>query len=234
MSALILHGVVPAGAPFAVEDLFGLGPVIRVEAGDLCFAASPVPPALDLSAVFADPGRAALAALGHHEILCEIATGTDVLPLRLGAAVSGANAARDRLGALAETIRPALRRVGGLVEYRLTARRPALAAAAPTAGYLRARTEARRAGEAALAALDRILDRVAAAAGDAGAVVSVRATRGGTGEIGREATLILDRAARAAFEAEARARAEAEAGEGIAVTVEGPWPPYALSGEETP
>jgi hypothetical protein len=236
MTRLLLHGVVAATAgPVAgrCDDLFGCGKLAFVADGDLAFAASPVPAEFDLAAAFGAPDRVAAAAVAHHQILCELAVATDVVPIRIGTVVSGPAAAQDRLAAGADGFRSALRMVGGLVEYLLVATILVRADEPPPAdgNWLRSRSAMITAGRDRLKSTDEAMRQFASAvAAEASLVESRRRkVREEPDRVRQEATFLVDRARTAAFEAVARPALEGLAGPILAFDMQGPWPAYSLA-----
>ena len=221
---LIIHGIVANDAPQPAE-----APAHDRVGGDgLAALVSPLVLGPDGSADTAE-------ALRHHAILAAYAAVTDVAPVRFGAVVADAGAARAALHRDAASHRAALARIAGCVEFglRATARPGAtVAAPPPTDGrsYLRARLAVRQGREAAqhqrAAALDA-LRHGAGAHAEAMLVLPARHDLHPPRVLDLAVLVARDRSA--ALSALADTLAPRLAAAGLDLTLTGPWPAYSFA-----
>jgi len=239
----LVHGVV-AATDIAlirdVKDVFGLGTIAMAVEDGLAMVASLVPDSIDLAAAFADQDHVAKIALAHHQILAEICVGVDVVPVRLGSAISGADKARDLIREHGSRYRISLRLIAGLVEFAVVISddpsRPAAAAAARPAdgrGYLKARA-------ALVSDVQARPQRVAATIAALSAMLSAETVTQAERPLPRaplaprryfDATCLVERTRVAAFLERSGNAAGLISEERLTLTVRGPWPAYSLAGE---
>jgi hypothetical protein len=238
----LVHGVVAAtDIPLIreVKDVFGLG-AIAIHAEDrLAMVASAVPAAIDLAAAFADQGRVAQIALAHHQILAEICVGVDVVPVRLGSAISGAEKARELIGEHGIRYRTSLRLVAGMVEFAVAISdgpsQPAPAARpADGRGYLKARAVLVSEVHARPQRVAATIQAVTAMLGEETVSQAERPLpRPAPSALRRhfDASCLVERARVPAFLDRCRRAPHLLSDDGLAFTVRGPWPAYSLAGE---
>ncbi|MBC7577752.1 MAG: GvpL/GvpF family gas vesicle protein [Tardiphaga sp.] len=241
LSALI-HGVVAAATVPLISDLddvFGLGSVQVHVKDDLALIASRVPGDIDLTALFADQNRVAKVALAHHQILAEICTSVDVVPIRLGGVISGEQTAQELIRKDGDRFRETLRKIAGAVEFSVIlndgAPRP-VAAPKPSDGrsYLRGRSAVASQVhlrplriEAAMAAVDALL-REGTRSQQARPLP--HAEQGGQ-QRRFDTTYLVDRDNTTEFLRRCSTLPALLADANLVSAVRGPWPSYSLAGE---
>jgi hypothetical protein len=247
--------VAATALPFIAEvkDAFGLGAVeIHVE-DDLALVASPVPDDFDLAAAFADQDRVAQIALAHHEILAEICLPVDLVPVRLGSAISGERAARQLIRDQASRFRASLRLISGIVEFAVVMRDSGQVAVAVAKrqivasqtvasqtqacdgrGYLRARAAAVSEVHSRPLRVAATIQAVASLLSDEARSYAARPLpRPEPAEPQRhfDATYLVERARAAAFLGRCRTVPSLISDQQLSFTVRGPWPAYSLTAE---
>lgn len=241
-SALI-HGIVAASAAPLIQDIddvFGLGMVQSHVHNDLALVASWVSAELDLTALFSDQSRVAQLALAHHQILAEICSSVDVVPIRLGAVISSEQTARELLRKEGDRFRETLGKISGAVEFSVvltdSASRPTVTPIKPSDGrsYLRGRSAV------ASAVHSRPL-RIEASIAEVDATLRKRTRsrelrslpRPEHGAVPRrfDATYLVEREHMAAFLDCCSSLPALLADANLIATVRGPWPVYSLAGE---
>jgi hypothetical protein len=238
----LVHGVVAAADIHLireVKDVFGLGTIAMDVEDGLAMVASAVPATVDLAEAFADENRVAKIALAHHQILAEICGVGDVVPVRLGSAISGATKARDLIREHGLRYRTSLRLIAGLVEFAVVISDGESQAApvvrpADGRGYLKARA-------AMVSEVQARPQRVAATIAAVSAMLGEAAVSQAERPLPRlqpvaprrhfDATCLVERTLVAAFLNRCRTAPRLLSEHGLALTVRGPWPAYSLAGE---
>jgi len=240
LSALV-HGVVAAPAAALIRDLddvFGLGAVqVHVQA-DLALVTSPIPASLDLAALFNDQGRVAQLAVAHHDILAEICSSVDVVPVRLGSVISGERTAQALIRDQGDRFRNTLRLIAGAVEFSVIMTdgipRP-VAAPKPSDGrsYLRSRSVVASEVHARPQRIEATIAAVAATLRLDTRAEDVRPPRSeqGTPQRRFDTTYLVERDHVAAFLQRCSTLPAQLADANLVFAVRGPWPSYRLAGE---
>ncbi len=243
---VMLHGVVHAGqCPPALPPVMPHAPPIIVEAAGLAGIASPVPaPGANDGerALFDDPDRVAVLALGHNRLLSFIAENVDVAPLRLGSLHTSEHSVQEALAREATTFFAVLDRIAGAQEFavRVNQDNPAACALhAPARNatlngrdYLRARqgtlVQAREAASATAKSLQALREALAQI-GEESLLLPARAGEAGLNRRLLDMAILVKRSATATFAEKIGTLSASLKVAGLTLDVTGPWPAYSFA-----
>jgi gas vesicle protein GvpL/GvpF len=234
----LVHGFVATASRARlpqIADAFDAAEAIGVAAHQLALLISNVPQHfrgdLEADTLFSDPARISILAVAHHRILQAAAVVTDVVPIRLGALVTGPAGARDLLTREAGRFADHLAAIHDAVEFAvriLPARGPPRQASRMQAGcgrdYLRARRDERASSRPAV--VDIVFHELALRA------VAIRERQPSSRQAGQppiaDAAFLVNRRKLAAFARYAERIERQIAGGGLALDVFGPLPAYSF------